>query len=115
MEIDVIPELPEIRIENYHTEDQGKALSEFILSKRKILIYENNEGQLCFYFKGLDHIFYASFVVSLSCNDALTEDIYNFLKLCLEGTRMIKQCTKKGHELAVRIENSMKKRQFPNK
>ncbi len=109
MQPDEIPELPGIKAENYPEEDQEFILCEIKKANRKLIFYEAEDGQFLCIFSKLDHIFYAQFLAVLSRPGNRFEDIFTFLKLCLEGVRLVKQCTNKGYENAVRIEKFLKK------
>jgi hypothetical protein len=63
---------------------------------------DGTEGEIHFINKNLDGKLYANFLVALS--NPLNHDVYEFLKLMIEGTRLIKQNTKQGRDCAVRIE-----------
>ena len=99
MEYDTIPELPNIQ-ELFEVE-QGFVIEEFLKSNTKFICYQNPEGEIRFFFKNMDAKLYSIIVVKLS--DPSYENIYEFLKLSLEGTRCVKQNTKKGNVLAVKI------------
>lgn len=109
MQPDVIPNLPNLDPSKYDYEDEDYAISDFIKADRKIMMYENKEGRLCILFNKIDEIFYADFVVSLSRPDKRVKELFEFLKLCIEGVRCVIQCNKKGHHTAIRIENYIKK------
>lgn len=68
------------------------------------MIYINDKGLASVFFKNLNHLFYAGLVVALSRPSKAVNNLFDFLKLCLEGVRSEKQCSKKGHLNAVRIE-----------
>jgi len=108
MQPDVIPNLPKLDPCKYDYEDEDFSLSEFKRAERKIMMYENKEGRLCILFNKLDDLFYADFVVSLSRPLEKVKDLFEFLKLSIEGARSAKLCTKKGHLEAVRIEKYLK-------
>lgn len=108
MQPDEIPQLPEIHPRKYEYEEQDVAIDQFKKANRKLMAYENEEGKFCFLFNKLDEIFYAEFVAVLSRNEKRYEDIYTFLKFCLEGVRLLKQCSKKALADAVRIEKYLK-------
>lgn len=103
MQVDTIPELPEIKDCDCPQEDLGIVLNEFVRAERKLIIYENENGEFRFFFNKLDDIFYANFLPALSRPGKYYENIYNFLKFCMEGVRLMKQRNKKGLEGAARI------------
>jgi hypothetical protein len=104
MQHEIIPDLPELNPENYYQEDENLALKEFQNADQKLMIYVNDKGLASVFFKNLNHLFYAGLVVSLSRPTKPVSDLFDFLKLSLEGVRAEKLCTKKGHQNAVRIE-----------
>jgi hypothetical protein len=104
MQVDVIPyELPKIRKEDFPQENLNDVINGFLKSSRKIIMYESDDGQFVLAHEGLDDTFYAGFITSLSENKTRHIMLYNFLKLCLEGTRLVKQCTRKAFQTAVKI------------
>lgn len=108
MRYDEIPDLPEIdQVEDFE-EDQEVVLMELRNSKRKLIAFEKEDGTINVAFAGLDHIFYSEFIAGLSQPGKLNDNVYTFLKLCIEGTRLIKQRNKKGFEAAVKIEKYLK-------
>jgi len=59
----------------------------------------------CLRFDKLDHIAFANYVAVLSAPH--NKKVFEFLKLVLEGVRMIKQENKKGFEMVLRIEKNL--------
>lgn len=108
MQRDIIPDLPELNPENYLQEDENLALSEFQKSDQKLMIYINDKGLASVFFKNLNHLFYAGLVVTLSKPTKSTNDLFEFIKLCLEGVRLEKRNTLKSHQTACRIEKYLK-------
>lgn len=109
MQADEIPQMPEIRKEDFPQVDLSENLKLFTKSRRKIMMYETDEGQFMLLFEGLDESFYAGFVACLSQPEPGKEKVFTFLKLCLEGTRLIKQNSKKAYNAALKIERGLKK------
>jgi hypothetical protein len=105
---DDIPELPEINPGEYYHEDENLAIEEFKKADHKLMIYINEKGLASVFFNKLNHIFFAGFVVSISKPTNPINKLFEFLKLCLEGVRSEKTCTKKGHLNAVRVEKYLK-------
>lgn len=99
-----IPDLPELNPENNHQEDENLAQKGFQKADQKLMIYINDIGLASVFFKNLNHLFYAGLVVSLSRPSKAVNELFDFLKLSLEGVRSEKLCTKKGHLSAVRFE-----------
>lgn len=108
MSIDEIPELPQFRYEELHEICQYEAMNQFLNAENKFMFYENEAGDLRFYFNKLDASLYAALIVKLSSPSNIKA--FEFLKFVLEGVRSVKQATKKGHEIAVRIEKYIDKR-----
>lgn len=106
---EVIPDLPEMNSTDYFQEDENLAIAQFKKAERKIMLYENENGQLSVLFKKLDEKFYADFVVSLSRTDSRVKKLYIFLKLCLEGVRLVCLNSAKGFQNAARIEKHLSK------
>jgi len=106
MSIDVIPELPQFRYEELHEVCQYEATNQFLNAENKFMFYENEAGELRFYFNRLDAPLYAALVVKLSSPSNIKA--FEFLKLVLEGVRLVKQCNKKGIEMANKIEKYLK-------
>ena len=105
MEIDEIPILPNIsEIEEFKI-DEKYFIDEFKLANNKFAFYYNEKNEPRFLFNKLDAQLYASLVYILSKNSH--EAVFNFFKLVLEGTRLVKQGTKKGYLAAVRIEKNI--------
>lgn len=109
MQPDEIPQLPDMNPDDYYQEDEESAISQFRNANRKIMFYENDNGQLCVLFKKLDDVFYAEFVASFSRPTERVVKLRTFLKLCLEGVRTMISCTKKGYLTTLRIEKYIKK------
>jgi hypothetical protein len=107
IEIDEIPALPEFKQEELHEIDLYQAIGEFTNSSNKFMFYENSKGELRFFFEKLDAPLYAALVVKLS-NPAHSK-AYEFLKLVLEGVRLVKQSNKKGYDMAVKVEKYIDK------
>ena len=105
MEIGEIPILPNMsKIEQLKI-DEKIFINEFKLADNKFAFYYNEKNEPRFFFNKLDAQLYASLVYILSMNSH--EPVFEFLKLVLEGTRLIKQGTKKGYLTAVRIEKNI--------
>jgi hypothetical protein len=102
MSIEEIPELPEFKSEELHEICEYEAMNQFLNATNKFMFYENQAGELRFFFGQLDAPLYAALVVKLS--NPLYQKVYDFLKLAMEGVRMVKQCNKKGFERAVKVE-----------
>jgi hypothetical protein len=107
MQFDEIPILPEIRKEDFPEIELSQAYKGFEKAQRKIMMYETDEGQFMLCFQGLDDAFYASFVTCLSQPNSRHNKLYTFLKLCLEGTRLLKQFSQKTYQTAVRIQKAI--------
>lgn len=107
MQPDEIPQLPDINPDDYYQEDEELAISQFCKANRKIMFYENENGQLCVLFNKIDDKFYANFVVSLSRSAPRVRKLYDFLKLCLEGVRLVCLNNAKRFQNAVRIEKHL--------
>lgn len=105
---EIIPDLPKFNPNDYFQENETLAIEQFQKAERKIMFYENENGQLCVLFKKIDEKFYADFVVSLSRPDTRVRKLFDFLKLCLEGVRLVCLNTAKGFQNASRIEKHLK-------
>jgi hypothetical protein len=104
MEISEIPILPDVsNVERLDIEEFF--IKEFNTANNKFAFYYNDQNEPRFLFNKLDEKLYASLVYILSKNSH--EAVFNFFKLVLEGTRLIKQGTKKGYLAAVRIEKNI--------
>lgn len=108
MRFDELPDLPEIKKEDYPEESEEFVLEEFRNSERRIMIYESKEGEFRFLFSGLDDVLYAGLVASLSRPQPKYENVYNFFKLSMEGVRLAKKCTKRAFDSVVKICNYFK-------
>ena len=67
---------------------------------------QQEEGNIKHSYTKLNAELYACLIASLA-NPSLTK-VYEFLKLVMEGTRLVKQNNKKSFEMAVRIEKYLK-------
>jgi len=109
MQPDLIPTLPKIDINKYDYEDEDFAITDFKKAERKIMMYENKEGRMCILFNKLDDLFYADFVVGLARPITKVKILFEFLKLCIEGTRSAMLCTQKGYSQTVKIGKYLRK------
>ena len=101
MNYDEIPHLPfiEDKNESFKYEDLAKA-------KNRFIFYQDEQGNIKHSYSKLNAELYACLIASLA-NPSLTK-VYEFLKLVMEGTRLVKQNNKKSLEMAVRIEKYLK-------
>ncbi len=101
MEYDEIPHLPYIedKNESFKYEDLVKA-------KNKFIFYQDEQGIIKLSYSKLNAELYACLIASLA-NPSFIK-VYEFLKLVLEDTRLVKQNNKKSFEMAVRIEKYLK-------
>ena len=107
MEIGEIPELPNFPETELFFVDEEFMISEFKKAKNKFVFYDNENNEPRFFFYRLDERLYAALVYILTQKKYVK--LYEFLKLVLEGVRLMKQANKKGYETAVRIEKSIQK------
>src|SRR5215204_2004316 len=107
MEIDEIPELPNLLESELFLVDEEFMINEFKKAKNKFVFYDNEHNEPRFFFHKLDERLYAALLYMLT--QKRYEKLYEFLKLILEGVRLMKQANKKGYEMAVRIEKSIQK------
>jgi len=69
------------------------------------MFFDTPTGENPFLFSALDAPLYAALLARLCSSKH--EPAYNFLKLVLEGARLMKKGNKKGHEMAARIEKNI--------
>lgn len=111
MDHDVIPPLPFFvkgELQNDHINNHFEALKK---SESMLIVYETESGNTEILFKYLDERLFANMVAKL--NDPLHLKVYEFLKLTMEGARLIKVNTKESYANAVRIEKHMKNVNIP--
>lgn len=106
MDHDVIPSLPEIRPDELQDECPDKHYRAFVNSPAKLMIYETEKGESEIVFSKLDERLFANMVAKLNYPDYLR--VYNFLKLVLEGARLVMRNNQKAYDNAVRIEKYIK-------
>src|SRR5215204_3151005 len=104
MHHDVIPNLPEPK--PYELKDEEITWQEFEAAKSRFILFEAKDGEPMLRFDKLDHISFANYIAILSAPN--NKKAFEFLKLVLEGVRLIKQENKKGLESALRIEKAIK-------
>ena len=107
MEIDEIPELPNFSESELFFVNEEFMITEFKKAKNRFVFYDNEDNEPRFFFYKLDERLYAALVYTLTQKSH--EKLYQFLKLVLEGVRLMKQANKKGYEMAVRIEKNIRK------
>lgn len=100
MHFDEIPNLPEPKA--YELKEEEITWQEFETAKSRFILFEAADGEPCLRFDKLDHIAFANYVAVLSAPH--NKKAFEFLKLILEGVRLIKQENKKGLHSALRIE-----------
>jgi hypothetical protein len=91
MHYDEIPKLPEPL--PYQIKEEELLFEEFLHSKSRFILFEAEDGDPRLRFDKLDGLAYANYVAVLSAPH--NKKAYEFLKLVLEGTRLIKQENKK--------------------
>src|SRR5688500_15741079 len=99
---DEIPKLPELDEEIKIEVDYSTMLEELPFAKHCFILYENEKGETRVYFNRLDHFMYANVVTNFSKPDYFP--LFEFWKLAIEGTRLIRQEKRKGLEMAGKIE-----------
>jgi hypothetical protein len=103
MEIDEIPELPTFREDEIF--DVEVSFEEFRNAKNRIIMYEI-DGEYRIRFDKLNAELYACLVAKIS--QPINTKLWEFLKLALEGVRMVKAENKKALERSIRIESYFK-------
>src|SRR5688572_24301988 len=102
MDHDLIPELPEIKAEDFPLLPISSVYNDAFNSPRKLIMYEASNGQFMALFEGLDERFYAGFVTTLAQVTPRHNKLFEFFKLCMEGARIIKLNTRNGFKRAAR-------------
>lgn len=103
-EFDEVPELP--TYQKWEIYDEELTYQEFIKSKNRFIVYEKENGEVAVLFDKMNETLYACMVAKLSY--PLFEKVVHFLKLVLEGVRLIKKQTKIDHEKVGQIEKYIK-------
>ena len=71
------------------------------------MFYQNEVSEIKFFSNNLNAKLFSIMVVKLS--DPTQERNYEFFKLIIEATRLTKQNTEKGKEMAIKIERYIEK------
>jgi hypothetical protein len=71
------------------------------------LIYNDEEGIPTLRFDALHDTFYSTFLAVMSRPE--NNDAFEILKLCMEGTRLVKEENKRCHQNAMRVAEYIKK------
>lgn len=103
MHFDEIPKLPDIKKLGEIEEEQ--ALTEFREAKNKFMFYEKEAGDIRLLFNKMDAATYACLVAKLS--HPFYKDVFEFWKLVAESARLLKTNTKKGIQVAEKIEKCL--------
>lgn len=106
MHYDEIPKLPEPL--PHELKEEELLFEEFLSSKCRFLLFEAEDGESKLRFDKLDASAYANYVAVLSAPQNIKA--YEFMKLVLEGIRLIKMENKKGLEAALRVERHFKRK-----
>ena len=105
MQVDEIPQLP--IFSNDEITNNEIDFEELKTAKNRFFVYETEKGEMRVKFDKLDGYFYSSIAHNFS--KPFYHKIYEFLKLALEGVRLIKKENKKGAEMSLRIERHLEK------
>jgi hypothetical protein len=109
VEIDEIPELPTfIKDEIFDVE---VSFEEFKNAKNRLIMYEI-DGEYRIRFDKLNAELYACLVAKIS--QPVNEKLWEFLKLSLEGIRLVRKEHKKSIEMAVKIERHFNQQKTNN-
>lgn len=100
MQFDEIPKLPEPL--PHELKEEYLNWQEFENANNRFILFDGHEGEPSLRFDRLNDTAYATDIAVLSAPH--NQKAFEFLKLVLEGVRLIKQENKKGLEQAVRIE-----------
>jgi hypothetical protein len=103
MEIDEIPELPAFKEDEIFNVEVS--FEEFKNAKNRLIMYEI-DGAYRITFDELNAELYACLVAKIS--QPFNTKLWEFLKLALEGVRMVKTENKKAYERSIRIESYLK-------
>lgn len=104
MHYDEIPKLPEPL--SHELKEEELLYREFLSSKCRFILFEAEDGEPKLRFDKLNAAAYANYVAVLTV--PYNKKAYEFLKLVLEGARLLLQQNKKSFEMAVRIEKNFK-------
>lgn len=105
MEVDEIPELPTFKQEEIF--DVEVSFEEFKNAKNRLVMYEI-DGEYRIRFDKLNAELYACLVAKIS--QPINEKLWQFIKLALEGVRLVKTENKKSLDLAIRVEKHLLKK-----
>jgi hypothetical protein len=106
MHYDEIPELPKLDPQQLYYMDREETAKEFLESNDSIIIYESKEGETRILFDDISQNLYCCLVTSL-CQPHYNK-LYEFLKLAIEGARLLRKQTKNDHKKVVLISKYFK-------